>query len=88
MKNCDCLIGRMSGIGKMSGSDTYKSTLEYEVQNTLRVHNNFAEMKILSFETITARDVIDGRRGYLRRFKHCPFCGEKLNWKQILKDFK
>ncbi len=28
-------------------------------------------------------------RGYfLRRFKHCPECGEKLNWKNLMSAFR
>jgi len=30
-------------------------------------------------------DFLDGRRGYMTMFKHCPYCGYKINWKEIKK---
>ncbi len=28
--------------------------------------------------------VFGNRKGYLSRFVYCPYCGEKVNWKQVL----
>ncbi len=30
-------------------------------------------------------DFLDGRKGYMNMFKHCPNCGEKIDWGKIKK---
>ena len=32
-----------------------------------------------------ATDFLDGRRGFMDIFKHCPNCGERIDWKAIKK---
>lgn len=31
-------------------------------------------------------DFLDRRRGYMTMFNHCPYCGEKINWRSIRKE--
>lgn len=33
-------------------------------------------------------DYIDGRKGYMTMFNHCPSCGEAINWKHIKQQLK
>jgi len=28
-------------------------------------------------------DFLDGREGCMTKFKHCPYCGEKIDWNPI-----
>lgn len=35
---------------------------------------------------LSPKDFLDGRKGHMTMFKHCPYCGEKINWKKIKKE--
>jgi hypothetical protein len=30
-------------------------------------------------------EFLDRRRGYMTMFNYCPYCGEKINWREIKK---
>ena len=30
-------------------------------------------------------EFLDRRRGYMTMFNNCPYCGEKINWREIKK---
>jgi hypothetical protein len=79
-KDCDCFIG------KLSGEEVTKSTIDFEVESIVRMQTKFKEygLLILKGESQTKSQIVDGRKGYLSRFTYCPYCGDKLNWKQIL----
>lgn len=36
-------------------------------------------------EDYKASDFLDGRKGYMSMFKFCPYCGDKINWREIKK---
>lgn len=78
ISSCDCLIGFISG-DKVS-----KSTIEYEVKSISNMMLKYKEYNMLKGEPLTPKQIVDNRRGYLSRFAYCPYCGEKLNWKQLL----
>ena len=76
--NCDCFIGFLSG------RKVELSTIKYEVDSIVRIQPTFKQYGILNGEPQTAAQIVDGRKGYLSRFQFCPYCGVKLNWKQII----
>ena len=78
ISSCDCLIGFISGE-KVS-----KSTIDYEVKSISNMMPKYKEYNMLKGEPLTPKQIVDNRRGYLSRFAYCPYCGEKLNWKQLL----
>ena len=78
ISSCDCLIGFISG-DKVS-----KSTIEYEVKSISNMMPKYKEYNMLKGEPLTPKQIVDNRRGYLSRFAYCPYCGEKINWKQLL----
>lgn len=80
-QNCDCFIGFISG------EEVHKSTLEYEVEQIEKLQPVFKSYGLLKGEPDNKKQIVDGRKGYLRRFNYCPNCGEKLNWKKILENF-
>jgi hypothetical protein len=79
--NCDCFIGFLSG------EEVHKSTLEYEVERIEKIQPVFKSYGLLNGEPLNKKQIVDGRKGYLRRFNYCPKCGEKLNWKKILENY-
>jgi hypothetical protein len=79
--NCDCFIGFVSG------EEVHKSTLEYEVERIEEIQPVFKSYGLLNGEPLNKKQIVDNRRGYLRRFNYCPKCGEKLHWKKILENF-
>ncbi len=76
----DCMIGFLSG------EEVYKSTLSFEVQRIANLMPVYEQYGILNGKSLTPKEIVDNRRGYLSRFNFCPDCGEMLNWKEILKD--
>ncbi len=76
----DCMIGFLSG------EEVYKSTLSFEVQRIANLMPVYEQHGILNGKPLTPKEIVDNRRGYLSRFNFCPDCGEKLKWKEILKD--
>ena len=82
-KECDCLIGRLSS------EDVNKSNIIDELN---RARAKFSMLKKYGLckdkKDLTNKEMADNRRGYLHRFKFCPYCGEKLDWKEILKNIK
>ena len=81
ISSCDCLIGFISG-DKVS-----KSTIEYKVKSIFNMMPKYKEYNMLKGEPLTQKQIVDNRRGYLSRFAYCPYCGEKLNWKQLLSNY-
>jgi hypothetical protein len=79
MKPCDHFIGFLSG------EQVYLSTLSFEVKRVVQLHPVFKKYGLLNGEPQTKEQVVDGRKGYFSRFKFCPYCGEKLNFKEIFK---
>ena len=77
-KNCDCLIGFLSG------EQVYKTTINSEVEKIVNLQPVFKKYKLLNGEPQSKKQIVDGRKGYLSRFTYCPYCGEKINWKNIL----
>ena len=76
--SCDCLIGFLSG------DKINKSTIDFEVQSISKMMPKYKEYNMLKGEPLCPKEITDNRRGYLSRFKFCPYCGEKINWKQVL----
>jgi len=78
ISSCDCLVGFLSG------ERVSKSEIEFEVKSISNMHPKYKEYGMLKGEPLTPKQIVDNRRGYLSRFAYCPYCGEKLDWKQVL----
>jgi hypothetical protein len=78
ISSCDCLVGFLSGV-KVSKSD-----IDYEVKRISDIQPKFKEYGLLNGEPLSPKQIVDNRRGYLSRFAYCPYCGEKINWKQVV----
>jgi len=76
--SCDCFVGFISG------EKVNKSTIDYEVERIVNIQPTFKKYGLLNGEPQTKSQIVDGRKGYLSRFIYCPYCGEKINWKQVL----
>lgn len=79
MENCDCFVGFLSG------DKVYKSSINSEVESISNMMPKYKEYNMLKGEPLTPKQIVDNRRGYLSRFVYCPYCGEKVNWKKVLK---
>ncbi len=78
ISSCDCLVGFLSG------EQVSKSTIDYEVKRISDIQPKFKEYGLLIGEPLRPKQIVDNRRGYLSRFAYCPYCGEKVDWKQVL----
>ena len=78
IRSCDCFVGFLSG------EKVNKSTIDYEVNRIVDIQPKFKQYGLLKGEPLSAKQIVDNRRGYLSRFVYCPYCGEKVNWKQVL----
>jgi hypothetical protein len=76
--NCDCFIGFLSG------EEVEKSNIKRQVDDVVKLQPEFKKYGILNGEPQTANQIVDGRKGYLRRFSYCPYCGQKIDWKNII----
>ena len=81
MPSCDCFIGFICGE-KVS-----KSTIDYEVEQIVNIQPTFKKYGLLNGEPQTKNQIIDGRKGCLSRFSYCPYCGDKIDWKLIFKNY-
>lgn len=77
ISSCDCLVGFLSG------EKVNKSNIDYEVKRISDIQPKFKEYGLLN-EPLSPKQIVDNRRGYLSRFAYCPYCGGKINWKQVL----
>ncbi len=78
ISSCDCLVGFLSG------EEVNKSTIDYKVEQIVNIQPVLKKQGLLNGEPQSKRQIVDGRKGYLSRFVYCPYCGEKVNWKQVL----
>jgi len=83
---CDHTIGYLHDWVTVSN---VKETLEDEARgwnNHNKTMNSLTKgrEKFLK-DSYKPRDFLDGRKGYMNMFKHCPSCGEKINWSKIKK---
>jgi hypothetical protein len=76
--SCDCFVGFLSG------EKVNKSTIDYEVERIENIQPTLKKYGLLNGEPLSPKQIVDNRRGYLSRFAYCPYCGEKINWKQVL----
>ena len=76
MKECDCRIGTLCGDA------ITKESIIKEAKSIARETNYHRSV------ALTAKQVCDNRRGYLSRFNYCPYCGEEIDWKYIIKSLK
>ena len=77
-KCCDCFIGFLNR------EEVRKSQLKQMVNDIVKLQSKLKEYGILKGEPNTAKQIVDGRKGYLSRFSYCPYCGNKIDWKNIL----
>ena len=82
INSCDHLIGFVSG------EKVNISTLNYELNRITATQTSFKKYKLTDKEPLQPKDLVDNRRGYLYRFKFCPYCGIEINWKLIIKNIK
>jgi len=75
---CDCFIGFLNG------EEVRKSELKRMVNNIVELQPKLKKYGMLTGKPNTAKQIVDGRKGYLSRFSYCPYCGNKINWKSIL----
>ena len=81
LSSCDCFVEFLSG------EKVTKSTIGYGVEKIVNIQPTFKKYGLLKGEPQTKSQIVDGRKGYLSRFVYCPYCGEKVNWKQVLSNF-
>jgi hypothetical protein len=91
MKNfvCDCFIGYLCGEQVHKYNLIERLTEQYEQQQ--RMLDTFGkefyeQLYPNKSKILTPKELSDNRRGYLSRFKYCPYCGEIINWKELLKN--
>lgn len=83
---CDHTIGylhdwvRQSELKAKLDSEAYGWNRHSKTMNGL-VRNN---EKLLR-EDYKPKEFLDRRKGYMTMFNYCPYCGEKINWKEIKK---
>lgn len=76
--HCDCFIGFLSG------EMVRKSELKRMVNDIVELQPKLKKYGMLNGKPNTAKQIVDGRKGYLSRFSYCPYCGNKIDWKTII----
>lgn len=83
---CDHTVGYLhefvvqSELKSKLDSEAYGWNSHSKTINALNVKSN-GQRK----EDYKPIDFLDRRKGYMTMFNHCPYCGEKINWKDIKK---
>ncbi len=81
MKDCDCFIGFLSG------EKINKLNIHHIAEGISDSQSNLKQYGLIKGDVLTPKQIVDNRRGYLSRFAFCPYCGEKIDWKEILNKF-
>ena len=76
--SCDCFIGFLSG------EDIRLSDIKRQVEDVVKLQPELKKYGLLKGEPLTAKQLVDGRKGYISRFNFCPYCGKYIDWKTIL----
>jgi hypothetical protein len=76
--SCDCFIGFLSG------EDIRLSDIKRQVEDVVKLQPELKKYGLLKGEPLTAKQLVDGRKGYISRFNFCPYCGNKIDWKTVL----
>ncbi len=64
---CDCTIAL---VNPRFGCELVTiSTLDFNLHNLV--------------DGLTSKQLLDGRRGWIIKYTHCPECRQKINWKEI-----
>jgi hypothetical protein len=77
-KRCDCFVG----VFHDNNEKLYLSNV-YEI---LAEHSRTTEMLFdhdLIKKPIMIKQYLDRRSGYMTFFNYCPYCGNKIKWKEI-----
>jgi hypothetical protein len=69
MKKCDCWLGMFHSY-------------EYNDEDNLELSKIRTQLSGLRFEP---KDYLDRRKGLSTMFNFCPWCGLKINWRDIKK---
>ena len=78
---CDCFIGFLCG------EQINLSNLKDQIIDILNVEPLLYQYNLTNQKPLTTiKEIVDNRRGYLSRFIYCPYCGQKLEWKKIIKN--
>ena len=81
---CDHMIGRLHEPVMESEVATVLKNEAHEWNSYSRKMNSLTRgNEKLMKEDYKPTDFLDRRRGYMTIFNHCPYCGEKINWKAI-----
>ena len=76
---CDCVIGHLHSYG--SDNELYLSDFVTRTKAlAISINNNdyFHELK----KRVTARDILDRRRGFTTIYNYCPWCGNRIDIKK------
>jgi hypothetical protein len=76
--SCDCFIGFLSG------EDIKLSDIKRQVEDVVKLQSELKKYGLLKGEPLTAKQLVDGRKGYISRFNFCPYCGKTIDWKTVL----
>ncbi len=76
--SCDCFIGFLSG------EDIRLSDIKRQVEDVVKLQPELKKYGLLKGEPLTAKQLVDGRKGYVHRFYFCPYCGKSIDWKTVL----
>ena len=82
MNTCDCFIGFLCG------DEVKMSELEQKVKDIIHFRATLKQAGLSSNSPTNARQVVDGRSNELHRFGYCPYCGNKIKWTTILRNFR
>lgn len=92
MDNHECIIGMLNYCTYADLVTLYK--LEYHIQENIEWNEMLEEVPSLRNNShlykkwLSMRDYADKRKSTdLTRFDYCPFCGKKINWKDIRRTY-
>jgi hypothetical protein len=95
MKECNHTLGYWYGI-ESEVEFLYQDNIIDRIQETIEENIRFNEYcdKLSNIEDWMKRkilnplDYLDNRKNIIHKFEYCPYCGEKINWKEIKSKLK
>lgn len=82
---CNCWLGILNAYDQCETNNLYTDSIKKRLSDNAKHSRNMSAVA-KNWKAFAPKDYIDKRKGLSTLFNFCPWCGLKINWKQIRKN--